>query len=133
MIEAEEKKMLYELLAGIAMLSIPELAAGFAITHRLSYVFGALLGIAIAVFMALHMYVTLKRAMLEGEAAAAKKMKFGTFLRMAVMFAGMLTAVLLPEVFSLVGVMLGILTLKLAALLQPLTNRLFDKILSKGR
>ena len=52
---------------------------------------------------------------------------------MAVMVAGVMLAVLLPEVFSFVGVLLGVLTLKFAAYLQPLTHKFFNKILSKGR
>ena len=131
--ETEGKTMLYELLSGIAVFTLVELLGNLFIKQRLPYSLGVLLGAVIAVFMASHMYVTLGQAMLYEEEAAAKKIKRGSFLRMAVMVIGMILAVLLPEYISLLGVLLGILTLKFAAYLQPLTHKLFNKILSKGR
>ncbi|MGN0507166.1 MAG: ATP synthase subunit I [Lachnospiraceae bacterium] len=131
--ETEGKTMLYELFSGIAVFTLVELLGNLFIKQRLPYSLGVLLGAVIAVFMASHMYFTLGQAMLYEEEAAAKKIKRGSFLRMAVMVIGMILAVLLPEYISLLGVLLGILTLKFAAYLQPLTHKLFNKILSKGR
>ena len=131
--ETEGKTMLYELFSGIAVFAVVELFGNLFIKRRLPYSLGVLLGVLIAVFMAFHMYMTLGKAMLFEAEAAAKTIKRGSFLRMVVMIGGMILAVFLPEYFSLLGVLLGILTLKFAAYLQPLTHKLINKILSKGR
>ena len=125
----EEKATLYELLFGIVLFSAASLLVNLFISRRLVYS----LGTAIAVFMLFHMYSVLKRALRYDKDTAAKKVRVAALLRMAVMVAGVMLAVLLPEVFSFVGVLLGVLTLKFAAYLQPLTHKFFNKILSKGR
>ncbi len=129
----EEKATLYELLFGIVLFSAASLLVNLFISRRLVYSLGVLLGTAIAVFMLFHMYSVLKRALRYDKDTAAKKVRVAALLRMAVMVAGVMLAVLLPEVFSFVGVLLGVLTLKFAAYLQPLTHKFFNKILSKGR
>lgn len=129
----EEKATLYELLLGIVLFAAASMLANLFISRRFAYSLGVLLGASIAVFMLFHMYAVLKRALRYDEDTAAKKVKLASLLRMAVMAAGIVAAVLLPEVFSFVGVLLGILTLKFAAYLQPLTHRFFNKILRKGR
>ena len=59
---------------------------------------------------------------------ASGYMKKEAFLRMILIIFALLLAVLLPKVFHLIGVMLGVLTLKGAALLYPVTNKiLFNK------
>lgn len=129
----EEKATLYELLFGIVLFAAVELLGNFFISSRLAYSLGILLGAAIAVFMLFHMYAVLKRALRYDEDTAAKKVRLASLFRMVVMVAGVVLAVLLPKLFSFVGVLLGILTLKFSAYLQPLTHKLFNKILSKGR
>lgn len=131
--KTEEKATLYELLFGIVLFAAASLFANLFISRRLVYSLGVLLGTAIAVFMLFHMYAVLKRALRYDEDTAAKKVKLASLFRMVVMAAGIVAAVLLPEVFSFAGVLIGVLTLKFSAYLQPLTHRFFNKILSKGR
>jgi len=129
----QEKQTLMELIAGIVFFVLL-LMLGNLITERtLAYTLGLLLGSAMAIVMSRHMYVSLQEAVLYDQKTAEKKMKLGSLLRMVMMLVTLVIAVLLPEVFSFVAVVLGISSLKFSAYLQPLTHKIFNKFIHKGR
>lgn len=131
--ETDGKTTLHELIAGIVVGLLLFLPGNLFVERHLAYTLGLLLGAGIAVFMSLHMYASLEQAMLYDKETATKKTKRAFFVRMLVMVLGMMAAALFSEYFSLFGVVLGILTLKFAAYLQPLTHKIYLKILRKGR
>ena len=128
----EEKQTLYELLAGIVIFLLVLLLGNVLVTERLTWNLGLLLGGVIAWCMTIHMYHSLQLATLYDEETATKKVKKSSFLRMILMVAGLIAAVVFPNVFSMPALVLGVLTLKFSAYLQPLTHKVFNKILNKG-
>lgn len=127
------KRTLVELLFGIAVINIIAMAGNFFFKNKLAYTLGILLGCAVACFMCIHMYKTLEKAMLCDDKKAKSKTKLSAFLRMLVMVGALIAGVLLPEYISLPGVMIGIISLKVSALLQPLTDKLFFKLFPQIR
>ncbi len=98
--------------------------------HR--WIFGILLGAAIAGLMLRHLYVSLDRALdMDGE-HASKYMKKSAVLRILMAGAGLFIAAIFPKIFHIFGVFFGLLCLKFTAYLQPLTHKV-TKILGKGR
>ncbi len=129
----ETKHTLYELIAGVVVCFILFLSGNIFVSNRLAYTLGLLLGCVIAAGMSGHMYHSLQQAMLYDEETAAKKVQKGTILRYLFMLAGLVAALLLPECISVIGVALGVLSLKFSAYLQPLTHKVLKKFINKGR
>lgn len=129
----ETKQTMHELLIGIAIFSALFLIGNFFTSNQLAYTLGLILGSLIAAVMSGHMYHALEEAMLYEEDAAARKVKKGTLFRGVLMMAGLAAALLLPEWFSVIGVIFGVLSLKFSAYLQPLTHKVLQKFLNKGR
>ena len=129
----EEKMTLYELLAGIVLCLMVFLLGNIFVSNHLAYTLGLLLGGVIAGFMSMHMYNALQRAMLYDSETAAKKVQKGTMLRLLLMLAGLVAALLLPQWISIIGVALGVLSLKFSAYLQPLTHKVLKNFINKGR
>lgn len=129
----EEKKTLWELLIGIIVCFLLFLPGNFFVSNPLAYTSGLVLGGMIAALMSIHMYHVLQQAMLYDEDTAAKKVQKGTILRVFLMVAGLVAALLLPEWISIIGVALGVLSLKFSAYLQPLTHKFLKKFIDKGR
>ncbi len=127
------KQTLYELLAGVVLCFILFLTGNIFASNRLAYTVGLLLGCIIAAVMSTHMYRALEQAMLYDAETAAKKVQKGTILRYLLMLAGLAAALLLPEYISIIGVALGVLSLKFSAYLQPLTHKVLQNFINKGR
>ena len=108
----EEKKTLWELLIGIIVCFLLFLLGNFFVPNPFAYTSGLVLGGIIAGLMSIHMYHVLQQAMLYDEDTAAKKVQKGTILRVFLMVAGLVAALLLPELISIIGVALGVLSLK---------------------
>ena len=87
----------------------------------------------IAGVMSGHMYHALEQAMLYDKETAAKKVQKGTILRFLLMIAGLAAALIFPKWISVIGVALGVLSLKFSAYLQPLTHKVIQNFLNKGR
>ena len=102
------------------------------VMNSFAYSMGILLGMTVALVMAVHMYKTLEKAILCDKEKAKSKTRLAAFVRMLMMVASLAAAVLLPEYISVLALMIGILAMKVSALMQPLTERLVTKILSKG-
>ena len=129
----ETKQTLYELIGGIILCFLLFLFGNIFVPNRIAYTLGLLIGCLIAAVMSGHMYHALFQAMLYDEETAAKKVQKGTLLRLLLMMAGLVTALLLPEWISIIGVALGVLSLKFSAYLQPLTHKVLKKFINKGR
>ena len=129
----ETKQTLYELLAGIVLCLIFFMLGNFFASNHVAYTLGLLVGGGIAGVMSAHMYHALQQAMLYDEETAAKKVQKGTILRVLLMMAGLVAALVLPQWISVVGVALGVLSLKFSAYLQPLTHKFLQKFIDKGR
>ena len=129
----ETKQTLYELLAGVVLCFLLFLLGNIFVSNRLAYTLGLLLGNTIAGVMSVHMYRSLEQAMLYDEKTAAKKVQKGTVLRYVILLAGLAAALLLPEYISIIGVALGVLSLKFSAYLQPLTHKVIKNFINKGR
>lgn len=129
----EEKQTLYELFAGIVVCLIVFLLGNLIASNHLAYNLGLLLGGIVAAVMSGHMYSSLNEAVLYDKETAEKKVKFGSLIRMLIMVAALAAAALLPNIFNFVAVVLGISSLKFSAYMQPLTHKVLNKIINKGR
>lgn len=101
-----------------------QLAGVWLVSDRLRYSVGLWIGIACALFMAVHMAVSIEDAVSIGtEDGAKKKAVAGAMLRYVVV----LIVLLLTFYFDLgmvLPTLLGVLGLKISAYLQPLFRRL---------
>ena len=129
----ETKQTLYELMAGLLLCFVIFLLGNIFVSNRIAYTLGLLLGCLIAAGMSGHMYHSLEQAMLYDEETAAKKVQKGAILRYVFMLAGLVAALALPEYISVIGVVLGVLSLKFSAYLQPLTHKVLQNYINKGR
>lgn len=121
------KRTLIDLIFGTALLDLLEIILGALIApteRKLAYVLGVLAGLVCASFMMIHMYKTLEQAMLLDNKNAKHKTKIGAFLRMLVMVGTLILTALFNDYVSLIGTFLGILSLKISALSQPLIDKL---------
>ena len=129
----ETKQTLYELIAGIVVCLLIFLIGNIFVSNRIAYTSGLVIGSIIAGIMSIHMYHALEQAMLYDEETAAKKVQKSTILRFFLMIAGLVAALLFPEWISVIGVALGVLSLKFSAYLQPLTHKVLQNFINKGR
>jgi len=84
----------------------------------LFYTLGLLFGVMVAVLLFIHMAKTLDRALDLPQTQATKYMKRQSFLRLFIMLAAMVVG-LLFSYFNFIAVFLGLLGLKIGALLAP--------------
>ncbi|MCR5823219.1 MAG: hypothetical protein K6G60_02200 [Lachnospiraceae bacterium] len=136
MLSDKGKRTLLELLTGVVVYDMAALAVGafvlfFYKYNYHAYVPGILLGMSVAWFMVIHMYHVLEKAMLCDKKHAKNKTKLGALVRMFVMVGALIVSAVLPAYISMVGVMVGIFALKIAALTQPLIDKVFSKFVKK--
>lgn len=96
------------------------------------WLFGVLLGAATAGLMLWHLYRSLDCALDMDADSADKYMRKRTTFRMLMAGAALAVGALFPDWFQVIGVFFGVLCLKFAAYLQPLTHKVIQ-LLSKGR
>ena len=72
------------------------------VTNKPAYVIGLLTGGILAAGMSSHMYKSLQQAMLYDEETAAKKVQKGTILRYVFMLAGLVAALLLQLLMTVI-------------------------------
>lgn len=83
-------------------------------------------GVAVAMVSAWHMYRTLDRSLDYGE--AAPKMIFKGYLFRYVLIILILLMIIITKVMNPLVVFLGYMSLKVAALIQPFTHKLTNKV-----
>ena len=129
----ETKQTLHELIIGVVLFFLLFLIGNIFVENRTAYTLGLLIGCIIAGIMSGHMYHALQQAMLYDAETAAKKVQKGTILRFLFMIVGLAFALIFPKWISIIGVALGVLSLKFSAYLQPLTHKVIQNFLNKGR
>ena len=129
----ETKQTLYELLAGVILCFILFLAGNIFVSNRIAYTLGLLIGCILAGGMSIHMHHSLEQATLYDAETATKKIQKGTFLRFFFMVVALIAALVFPKWISIISVALGVLSLKFSAYLQPLTHKVLQNFINKGR
>lgn len=113
------KETMTGFLIGITVYAVLiELVGVFFSDDILSYTLGLLFGIAVAVALIFHMAHTLDNALDMPEAQAVKYTRKQSFLRLAIMLGAMIAALMVQKV-NFITVVLGMLGLKIGALIAP--------------
>lgn len=125
---SQVKETIIGFLIGIGIYAVLIELVGFFFSEDLfSYTLGLLFGVAVAIFLIVHMAKTLDRALDLPQEQAVKYTRRQSFLRLAVMLAAMVIA-LLVEQFNFIAVILGMLGLKMGAFIAPkLLKRLYPE------
>ena len=89
----------------------------------LQFVLGVLLGGSFSVVLARHMDSSIDNALDMEEERATKYLRNRTIIRYVLMLLVLVLTLTVPQVFNVIGVLLGILALKFSAYAQPLTSK----------
>jgi len=116
-------RTVWELLFGILLTGVILEILGVMIAgDKLYYSIGLLIGVILAVFMTFSISSSVQQAVDRGEGGAKVKMISSYVIRtVVVLLVIILTGVM--KLGSLVGLLLGVMTLKVAAYIQPYTHR----------
>lgn len=98
----------------------------------LSIAVGFLFGVAIMILMAIHMYLSLNTAMDLGEANAVKYMMKRFVYRMVAVLI-IFFVIYFTHIINVIAMVCGMVSLKVAAYLQPITHKFITKKFNKGR
>lgn len=121
-------KVLTELLIGIVACGFVFEAIGvFIVANKIQYSIGLLIGTLIALAMAIHMAWALDTAVDLGSQEAEKKIRLHSMLRYLLVVV-MLAIVMYSKIANPLASFLGVMSLKVAAYLQPITHKLMQKI-----
>ena len=119
---------LKELLIGfIAMGFLFQITIVWFIKNKISFSLGLWIGVFLAVFLAWHMWKTIDEALDMGEAGAQKVMRKQSLLRYAIIII-VLAVLMCTEYANPLAAFLGVMTLKVAAYLQPVTHKAISKL-----
>ncbi len=132
---SEDRMTFWDLMIGIVLFSILFSIIGAVLAEdRTAFFLGVVFGGTVAAGICFHMYKTLEVTLdMDGD-SASKRARSMAGIRMLIMGTAVFAAIKLSGVFNLVGVVLGILTLKFAAFVQPLVRKgITIKIFEKGR
>lgn len=123
-----------ELAFGIILFGIiVQLIILLALEDKVFYSIGLWAGCICAIAMAAHMKVSMSEALEMTESGADKHIK-KTYVLRTVLVMGLIYVVFATKIGSVVTMFIGIMGLKVAAYIQPFTNRyLTKKIIGKGR
>lgn len=129
--EQDNKKLkvvLTELIIGIFFLGVLWEAAGvWFVKDKSGYTIGLLIGVMLAAAMAIHMAWSLERALELPQGDAQKKIQTNSICRYGII-AVVLGAVMCTDFANPLASFLGIMSLKVAAYLQPFTHKCLQKI-----
>lgn len=130
----EEKRTFLELITGIVLFSALFCIIGVMLSkNRLAFFLGVVFGGAVACGLCFHMYKTLEVTLDMDPESAEKRARTMTGVRMLFMALAVLVGIEFSEIVSVIGVILGILTLKFSAFIQPLVHKGTTKFFDKGR
>ncbi len=125
--------LLVELLLGMVIYAVPVEIIILIVTERKLYcTIGFLVGIALAMFMTTHMAIIIEESVSRGEKGAQNHARFGYIIRIAVFIAVFLGMFFLG-IGDLVTALVGLLAIKVAAYLRPITHKITQKFTNKGR
>lgn len=124
----EEKQTLFEMMVGIVgstvLFSI--IGAIFA-PNKATFVLGVCFGGALAVAILLQLYRSLDKTLAMDERAAEKYAVRASIFRLVIMCVALGVGILLPRVFSALGILIGLLGLKVCAYTQPIVHKIIVK------
>ncbi len=120
----EEKQTLMEMIIGLLIGTLLVGTIGVLIaSNKLAYILGVLFGSIVALIVLFQMYYTLGKSVdMEGKRATRYSVT-ASIVRMALMGVALAVGVLWPQLFSVVGILFGLLSLKLCAFIQPLIHK----------
>lgn len=120
-----------DLLVGILLVGIFFEAIGILFVQNLIfYTIELWLGIFLSIGMIVHMATVLNRAVSIGQNGAEKLIRSQSFIRYGVVVL-VLSIIMLTDVLNPLIVFLGIMSLKVAAYLQPITHKLVKKLFNQ--
>ena len=120
----EEQQTLWDLYVGIGVLGILAAVLGaWIVEDKLDFVLGVVYGMVVAVGLVTHMYYGLQKLLYYDEESASKQGQKMAAIRMWIMLTAVMLAMYFGEHLHLAGVILGILTLKVSAYVQPFVHR----------
>ena len=117
----DPKETLKAFLVAIVITGLLLGAVGFIFFTTVQFALGVLLGVLTACGTAVHLYASLDKSLDMPADKAGNYQRSRAMLRLLIMGLPILIACLLPNVFHVLGVLLGITGLKLGAYLQPVT------------
>ncbi len=130
---AGANKTLLELISGIFIYGIIcQIIGGILVEDKLGYSSGLWIGIVTAVAAAVHMWHSLDRALDFDEGTAGKKMQAQSIVRYVVIVI-IMGLTMINGVTNPLAAFLGIMSLKVAAYLQPFTHKLLIRFFSKEK
>lgn len=131
----EADETLRDLKTGIVIVTIVlELLALVFAPGKLAFCLGILLGGAVAFGLSIHMYSSLDVALDMDSDSASKYIRKKTGFRMVIMGVAVFLACIFPAYLNVIGVVAGLLGLKLSAYAQPVIHKyIAAKIFRKGR
>lgn len=114
------REMLRRLLLGIAVFGvIEEILLLLLCKNRMAATFGLFLGLWTAAINSIYIYRSLGRALELDEKNSVKAMRRPVVIRYCFMGIVVTLALLHPQIFSPIGVILGLLSMKISAYVQP--------------
>ena len=126
-------RTLLELWTGIIVLGIVceivgAVVIGFFVDgSQLRYGLSLLLGIALSLVSTVHMYKTLDKA-LDYDEGTAKKKIYASYMMRYILLVFIFAAICITNVLNPLVCFLGYMMLKVGALIQPWTHRVYNKI-----
>lgn len=116
-------KTVWELLLGILLSGmLMEILGVLLVKDKLYYSVGLLIGVVLAVFMTFSISSSVEQAVDRGEGGAKMKMISSYAIRTAIVLAVIIITGV-TRAGNMVGLILGIMTLKVAAYIQPYTHK----------
>lgn len=114
------RRTLQCLLIGIVVLGIiEELILLLICKNRIAATFGLLLGLWVAVINSIYIYRSLDRVLELDEESSIKAMRRPVLARYCFMGVAIVSALKCPQIFSPIGVIAGLFSLKISAYIQP--------------
>lgn len=121
-------RTLLEMWTGILFLGIACQAVGaFFVKDQLLYARSLWFGILLAIASTIHMYRSLDRALVLEEKAAAK-MIFRDYVIRYVLLVVILSIIIITGVLNPLVVFMAYMSLKVTALMQPITHKLYNML-----
>lgn len=131
----EANETLRDLKTGIVLITVLlEVTALIFAPNKLPFCLGILLGGTVAFGLSINMYNSLDLALDMDSDSASKYIRKKTGIRMLIMGVTVLPACIFPAYLNMMGVVAGLLGLKLSAYAQPVIHKyIATKIFRKGR
>lgn len=131
---SDGKETLRDLYFGIGLFSILIAVIGACLVEtKLAFALGAVYGGGVAALVATHLYDSIQKALYMSEDGAEKYMKRMAVIRMWIMLVAIAFSMCVSQYLYWPGTVLGVLTLKLSAYLQPVVHRrITSKLYKKG-